>query len=182
VKYGWLGFIAQAGVALALANQLMGLHGSSGAALGTMVMGGIAVNELFGPVLFKLAVSLAGEGKATVVAGDADLPHLSVPPPPTTTSSRPHAASGEDDGRVDDALSTWPEQERKNPWGKSLTSGSAALDQRVKDLELDLHAIVRDVSPLGPCASGAPTPRPTCARCAVSSCAITGAWWCARAT
>jgi NhaP-type Na+/H+ or K+/H+ antiporter len=146
VKYGWLGFIAQAGVALALANQLMGLHGSSGAALGTMVMGGIAVNELFGPVLFKLAVSLAGEGKATVVAGDADLPHLSVPPPPTTTSSRPHAASGEDDGRVDDALSTWPEQERKNPWGKSLSSGSAALDQRVKDLELDLHAIVRDVS------------------------------------
>jgi hypothetical protein len=94
VKYGWLGFIAQAGVALALANQLMGIHGSSGAALGTMVMGGIAVNELFGPVLFKLAVSLAGEGKATVVAGDADLPHLSVPPPPTTTSSRPPCRLG----------------------------------------------------------------------------------------
>ena len=144
MRYGWLGFLAQAGVSLTLANQLGGLHGDIGVALGTMVMGGIAVNEVLGPVLFKVAISLAGEGRAAPTEESDDIPHLSVPPPPS--SSVHPAPIGSDAPPDDDALRTWPEQERKNPWGKSLHSGSASLDQRVRDLELDLHAIVRDVS------------------------------------
>ena len=95
-------------------------------------------------MLFKIAIGLSGEGRASVDDDSDDIAHLSVPPPPSS-SSRPGPIGG-DTLPVDDALSTWPDQERKNPWGKSLHTGSAVLDQRVKDLELDLHAIVRDVS------------------------------------
>jgi len=144
VKYGWLGFIAQAGVALALANQIMGMHGQNGVALGTLVMGGIAVNELFGPVLFKLAISLAGESKSGVTKS-ADVPEtyaaeVAAPSSPPRGARLLAGAAGEE------ALDAWPEQDSKSPWGQPLTSGSPALDQRVQDLEQDLHAIVRDVS------------------------------------
>lgn len=140
VKYGWLGFLAQAGVALALANQIMGMHGENGVALGTMVMGGIAVNELFGPVLFKLAISLAGESRTAVAAKQAE-PTESVPT--ATASVRPPMLRSPLD---EVALDTSADQERKNPWGEPLASGSRVLDERVHELELDLHAIVRDVS------------------------------------
>ncbi|MCB9625889.1 MAG: cation:proton antiporter [Sandaracinaceae bacterium] len=148
VKYGWLGFVAQAGVALALANQLMGIHGSRGAALGTMVMGGIALNELFGPVLFKLAVVLAGEGRASAGQEEEGLPRLSVPPPAIAirpVSSAPNPSSDTTPAVEDPAMASWPEPQVVRSWGKPLNSGVAALDQRVVALERDLQAIVREV-------------------------------------
>jgi hypothetical protein len=97
VRYAWLGFVAQAGVSLALANQLMGLHGSRGAALGTMVMGAIALNELIGPVLFKLAIGLAGEGQAdngfpVGASSRLSLPDTGSGSPPRSGSLYPRAA------------------------------------------------------------------------------------------
>ena len=144
-RYGWLGFLAQAGVAITLAGQLAGLHGANGVALSTMVMGGIALNELIGPVMFKYAVDWAGEIQtaAKPSSADAGLPRLSVPPPP---SSIIPGALGASEHPSPSEFHSWPDVELKNPWGRTLRTGNPELDQRVKDLEVELHAIVRDVS------------------------------------
>src|SRR5690606_27596984 len=64
-RVGFLGFVAQAGVALSLAAVIGRDLGEPGRALSTVVFGMIALNELLGPVLRKLALGFAGEiGKA----------------------------------------------------------------------------------------------------------------------
>jgi Kef-type K+ transport system membrane component KefB len=64
----WKGLIGQAGMTLALAQLVKESFPSFGAQVQVVVLGMIAVHELFGPVLFRRAIISAGE------AGAADEP------------------------------------------------------------------------------------------------------------
>jgi hypothetical protein len=75
-SWAWLGLISQAGVALGLATIVAERLPGIGAAIQLITVGVIAVNETVGPVLFRMALSRAGElepGEAAV-AGIAPSP------------------------------------------------------------------------------------------------------------
>jgi Kef-type K+ transport system membrane component KefB len=74
-----LGLLPQAGVALALANLVADTFGEWGSAVATLLFGAIVVNELVGPVLFRVALARAGE------IGARD--HAQVAPAPAANSS-----------------------------------------------------------------------------------------------
>ncbi len=57
----WLGFIAQAGVSLGLAAEIGRSIPEIGASIQTLIIAAIAVNQIVGPITFKLALSRAGE-------------------------------------------------------------------------------------------------------------------------
>ncbi len=60
-RHGWYGFGAQAGIALYMAQVVAHSLGDIGHSVETLAVAGIAMNELCGPVLLKIAVSRAGE-------------------------------------------------------------------------------------------------------------------------
>lgn len=60
-KYGFTGFISQAGVTLGLAAIAREQLGDVGAGLATLLIAVIGINEMIGPVAFKLGLSRAGE-------------------------------------------------------------------------------------------------------------------------
>ena len=75
-KYGWLGFISQAGVALTLAERSRdlpdpALFPGAGDTLATLVIAGIALNEVFGPIALKLGLGLSGELAASEQKDDS---------------------------------------------------------------------------------------------------------------
>ena len=55
------GLLPQAGVAIALATLVLNSFPPWGAVFGTVLLGSIVVNELVGPILFRMALSRAGE-------------------------------------------------------------------------------------------------------------------------
>ncbi len=61
VRYAWTGLVSQAGVALGLAAVLAERLPGVGAAMQTLMIGVIAVNESVGPILFRRGLSNAGE-------------------------------------------------------------------------------------------------------------------------
>ena len=63
-KYLWLGFITQAGVTLGLATIIEKEFGQIGAALMTIIVATVAVNQIIGPVLFRFGLLRSGEGTA----------------------------------------------------------------------------------------------------------------------
>ena len=135
--FGWLGFVSQAGVSILLAAIIGREFGELGRSLETLIIGGVAINELVGPVMFKLGLSLAGE-TSTSRKSLSPTRHLSVKPP----SMRP---DGEDGAAKQ--LEPWPEHMgAKNLWGDSLQLKSPELNSRVQDLGGDLQSIVREVS------------------------------------
>jgi Kef-type K+ transport system membrane component KefB len=60
-RYAWLGFTAQAGVTLGIASMISEQFGPLGVQIASIVIAMIAVHELVGPPLFRLAVQLSGE-------------------------------------------------------------------------------------------------------------------------
>jgi Kef-type K+ transport system membrane component KefB len=60
-RYGWMGFVSQAGVTLGLATVLRRVFPTWGISLEALVVGLIAVHELVGPILFRIALHRAGE-------------------------------------------------------------------------------------------------------------------------
>jgi len=60
-RHLWLGFIAQAGVSLGLAAEIGRSVPDVGAALQTLIIAAIAVNQIIGPITFRFALSRAGE-------------------------------------------------------------------------------------------------------------------------
>jgi hypothetical protein len=66
----------QAGVAIALAVLVLNGFPPWGRVLGTVLLGSIIVNELIGPVLFRMALARAGEiGAAADAPADARIIH-----------------------------------------------------------------------------------------------------------
>lgn len=60
-RHAWTGFIGQAGVTLGFAAVLVQRFGELGGTLSTIVIAGVALNQLVGPVLFRLGLKAAGE-------------------------------------------------------------------------------------------------------------------------
>jgi Kef-type K+ transport system membrane component KefB len=60
-RWGWSGLISQAGLALGLANLVARSFPSFGAGFASLAIANVAVNEMVGPVLFKLALDRMGE-------------------------------------------------------------------------------------------------------------------------
>lgn len=60
-KYAWLAFITQAGIALGLAREVSVQFPSLGTAFATLIISVIVLNEIFGPMLLKIALKRAGE-------------------------------------------------------------------------------------------------------------------------
>jgi Kef-type K+ transport system membrane component KefB len=68
-RWAWAGLVSQAGLALGIAEKMQGQFPSFGAQFGALAIAAVALNELAGPVLFKLALDRAGEsGKAREAA------------------------------------------------------------------------------------------------------------------
>ncbi len=60
-RWGWAGLVSQAGVALGIASSIERANPSFGSAFKALAIATIAMNELFGPILFKLALDTTGE-------------------------------------------------------------------------------------------------------------------------
>lgn len=126
-RFGWLGFVSQAGVAISLASIVGQRMGEPGEALSTLIIAGIALNELAGPVLLKLGLGWAKE----------------------TAAHAEEAKETEGPGQEDEAeppLEEWPVPDvGVDAWGPPLEVSSPHLNELVHDLQLDLSHIVRDV-------------------------------------
>ena len=60
-RHAWMGFVAQAGVTLGLANMIRERFDLWGAEVAAIIIAMIVVNQLVGPPLFRFALNLAGE-------------------------------------------------------------------------------------------------------------------------
>lgn len=65
-KWGWSALVSQAGVAIGIANAAARSFPTFGAAFRDLAIACVGINELVGPVLFKLALDRTGETKAPV--------------------------------------------------------------------------------------------------------------------
>jgi Kef-type K+ transport system membrane component KefB len=78
-KWGWSGLVSQAGLALGLGVVVKNsFPGQVGDGFGSLVIAAVAINEMIGPVLFKLALDRAGESSSAEPAARPSLP----PPEP----------------------------------------------------------------------------------------------------
>ena len=66
IRYGWMGFVAQAGLSLGLAARIQRELPGIGDAIATLVIAAVVVNQLLGPVLWERAILAAGENRETV--------------------------------------------------------------------------------------------------------------------
>ncbi|MBX3269313.1 MAG: cation:proton antiporter [Sandaracinaceae bacterium] len=138
-RHGWLGFVAQAGVAITLADHLaserMGL-GELGRQLSTLVIAGIALNELVGPVLLKLGLTRARETEATR-AGEAVATGAVAAEAEARASVRPEPR----------AIEPWPVPDvARDAWGAPPRLASVELTRRARELAHDLGQVARDVA------------------------------------
>ena len=60
-RWAWAGLVSQAGLALGIAAKMQARFPSFGAEFGALAVAAVALNELVGPVLFKLALDRSGE-------------------------------------------------------------------------------------------------------------------------
>ena len=63
-KWGWSGLVSQAGVAIGIAGVIAGRFPAFGAGFRDVAIACVALNEMVGPVLFKLALDRAKESQA----------------------------------------------------------------------------------------------------------------------
>ena len=63
-RFGWLGFITQAGVGLGLANEVMRRFPDWGPAVATVIIAVISINQVVGPITFKYALLRSDEIRA----------------------------------------------------------------------------------------------------------------------
>jgi Kef-type K+ transport system membrane component KefB len=62
VRWGWKGFVAQAGLSLGLAARIQRELPGIGETVATIVVAAVVLNQLAGPVLWERAIIAAGEG------------------------------------------------------------------------------------------------------------------------
>ena len=62
-RFGWMGFIAQAGLSLGLATRIQRELPGIGTTVATLVVAAVVINQLLGPVLWQRAIMAAGEDK-----------------------------------------------------------------------------------------------------------------------
>ncbi len=128
-QHGWLGFVSQAGVAISLGGLLASEEmqlGEAGQKLSTLIIAGIAINELVGPVMLKLGLTRAKETEDTIDEG----------------GSTERTEAVEDRAQ----LEPWPVPEAAtDAWGPPVRLASSELEELVRDLQLDLGHVSKDV-------------------------------------
>jgi Kef-type K+ transport system membrane component KefB len=77
-SWGWSSLVSQAGLTIGLAVVVERTFPSFGASFRSLVIAAVAVNEMIGPVLFKLALDTVGESNT---APAPTRPSLAPPPP-----------------------------------------------------------------------------------------------------
>jgi Kef-type K+ transport system membrane component KefB len=63
-RYGWTGLISQAGVALGIAAIISNAFPGFGAGFRALAIASVALNEMLGPIMFKLALDTLGESSS----------------------------------------------------------------------------------------------------------------------
>ena len=63
IRYGWMGFVAQAGLSLGLAARLQRELPGIGSSVAAVVIAAVVVNQLIGPILWERAILAAGEDR-----------------------------------------------------------------------------------------------------------------------
>jgi Kef-type K+ transport system membrane component KefB len=77
-KWGWSSMVSQAGLALGLGVVVKNSFPTVGDGFGALVIAAVAINEMIGPVLFKMALDRSGESDRSEPAVRPSLP----PPAP----------------------------------------------------------------------------------------------------
>lgn len=136
-RHGWMGYLSQAGVAISLTGALGAGFGEAGRVLETLVISTIALNELFGPVLLKVGLTLAGEVASRRGAAGA------------IGATGPGAATAEPE---DPALPP-----AADPWGPPLAAATPAVERAAAELRSGLTRVIErvDAAVLGPLADEA---------------------------
>jgi Kef-type K+ transport system membrane component KefB len=67
-RWSWAPLISQAGLTLALAASLMREFPAVGQSLRSLIIATVAINELLGPILFKIALDRTGESRQKVAS------------------------------------------------------------------------------------------------------------------
>lgn len=63
-RYGWMGFVGQAGLSLGLSVMLMKtIPGPIGKNIATLIIASIAINQIIGPIMFRFSLMRAGDAK-----------------------------------------------------------------------------------------------------------------------
>ena len=70
-KWGWSGLVSQAGVALGIGVVIEHNVPSIGPGVRSLVLSTVAINEMVGPILFKLALDRTGESRAAETVDEA---------------------------------------------------------------------------------------------------------------
>jgi hypothetical protein len=76
--WGWSSLVSQAGLALGIAFTIAKRFPSIGEGFSAMAIAAVAINEMVGPVLFKLALDRSGETRRE----EAEVSRTSLAPPP----------------------------------------------------------------------------------------------------
>jgi Kef-type K+ transport system membrane component KefB len=63
-KWGWSSLVSQAGIALGIGAVIARTIPSVGGGIRSLVLATVAINEMIGPILFKLALDRTGESRA----------------------------------------------------------------------------------------------------------------------
>jgi Kef-type K+ transport system membrane component KefB len=150
-RFGWLGFVSQAGVAISLTGALGSSLGEPGQVLATVLLATIALNELLGPVLLKLGLGLAGE-----LRSPSSEPEPTSEQTEETGGARPARRGGEETSKRTAAPAAltrgeptqeWKERdEGADVWGGRPSTSSRRLSERLFDLQADLQAVIRDAT------------------------------------
>lgn len=132
-RSGFLGFGAQAGIALAMSGAVASGAGEIGESIGTIAVAGIALNEMFGPVLLKASLGWADE-----------LPKDDEHHAPEPQITRAEEATAELDQRLPEFL---PEPGRSafDPWGEPPEVTWRRVLELSRSLKTDLQGLVRDL-------------------------------------
>ena len=77
-RYVWMGLVAQAGVALGLVTVVSEVYPERGVQMATLFLAVIAINQLVGPVLSRIALARSGE---IMTGTEAPGPRIEEPPP-----------------------------------------------------------------------------------------------------
>lgn len=131
-KYAWMGFVSQAGLALGMAGILRTTYpGELGESLFSMLVAGVALNEMIGPILLQWGLGMSGE------IGAAHREEAEEEEAPG--ASRPRPVSWE------------PIDEQADFWGPPLDLQAEEVNAAVGELEAELQGLVRDYTtgPLG---------------------------------
>jgi Kef-type K+ transport system membrane component KefB len=76
--WGWSSLVSQAGLALGIAFTIAKKFPSIGEGFASLAIAAVAINEMIGPVLFKLALDRSGETRRE----EAEVSRTSLAPPP----------------------------------------------------------------------------------------------------